>query len=177
MSWLRRLLPGSREQREKDLERELLADLQQEAAEQQDKLGNAVSPDEARVAARRALGNLTRVREDVRAEWRWTSLVDRMGQDLRFALRTARKNPIYTLTAVATLALGIGVNTAVFSVVNTVLLRKPPYTDPDRLIRIRQKFPKLGDAGLGASPAEFIDYRDRARTLASVAGYEHQDSI
>jgi predicted permease len=169
MSWLRRLLlPRSREQREKDLERELLADLEQEAEEQQ----HGLTPEEVKWAARRALGNLTRVREDVRAEWRWTSLLDRLEQDLRFALRTARKNPIYTLTAVATLALGIGVNTAVFSVVHTVLLRKPPYADPDRLVQVRQKFPKLGGGGLGASPAEFLDYRDRTRTLATVAGYE-----
>jgi putative ABC transport system permease protein len=103
--------------------------------------------------------------------WGWTS-VERFGQDLRYALRTARKNPGFTAIAVLTLALGIGVNTAVFSVVNTVLLRKPPYADPDRLVSLHQRFPKQSDLAMGAGPAEYLDYRDRSRAFSSIAGFE-----
>lgn len=74
--------------------------------------------------------------------------------------------------AVLTLALGIGINTAVFSVIDTVLLQKPPLADPDRLVTLQQRFPRLGDIGLGAAPAEYLNYRDRNRVFSSVAGYE-----
>jgi len=101
----------------------------------------------------------------------WFSL-ERAGQDARYALRAARKNPLFAAMAVVTLALGIGVNTAMFSIINTVLLRKPPYTDPERLVTVRQTFPKIGEASLGAAPAEYLDYRDRQRAFSSIAGYE-----
>jgi putative ABC transport system permease protein len=103
-----------------------------------------------------------------------TETVHGIWRDLRYALRTARKNPGFTAIAVLTLGFGIGVNTAVFSVVNAVLLRKPPYLDPDRLVELRQKFPKSGDITIGACPAEYLDYRDRARAFSSIAGYEDE---
>ena len=96
----------------------------------------------------------------------------RFGQDLRFALRTACKNAGFSAISVITLGLGIGVNSAVFSVVNTVLLRRPPYAEPDRLVTLHQRSPKLGDGYLGASPAEYLDYRDRTRAFSAVAGHE-----
>ena len=101
----------------------------------------------------------------------WSS-VERFAQDIRYALRAAKRTPLVAATAVLTLGLGIGVNTAMFSVINTVLLRKPPFTDPERLVTVRQKFPRIGDVTLGAAPAEYLDYRDRQRTFASIAGYE-----
>jgi len=162
MRWWRR------KQREQDLERELRADLDLEAAEQRD---NGLSEAEARYVAQRALGNVTLIKEDTRAMWGWTGM-ERFGQDLRYALRTARREPGFAAVAVLTLALGIGINTAVFSVVNTILLRKPPYVDPDRLITFHQKFPKAGDISLGACPAEYLDYRDRTRAFSAFAGYE-----
>jgi putative ABC transport system permease protein len=103
-----------------------------------------------------------------------STFVEGRYQDVQFALRSTRRNPGFTAVAVLTLALGIGVNTAVFSIVNTVLLRRPPYADPGRLVTLRQKFPKLGEISLGASPAEFLDYRDRARAFSSITGYEDQ---
>ncbi|MBI1790872.1 MAG: ABC transporter permease, partial [Acidobacteria bacterium] len=162
MRWWRR------KERERDLERELRADLDLEAAERREQ---GLSDDEARYAARHAFGNVTLIAEDTRATWGWTWL-ERLGQDLRYALRTARRNPGFAAIAVLTLGLGIGVNTAVFSVVNTVLLRKPPYVEPDRLVTLRQKLPKLGDISMGACPAEYLDYRDRTRAFSSLAGYE-----
>ena len=164
MHWWRR------NQRERDLERELRADLELETAEQQQ---GGLSPGEARYAAQRAFGNTTLIMEDTRAVWGWTWL-ERFGQDLRYAIRTARREPGFATIAVLTFALGIGVNTAVFSVINTVLLRQPPYVKPDRLVTLHQKFPKAGDISLGACPAEYLDYRDRTRAFSSLAGYEDE---
>jgi putative ABC transport system permease protein len=162
MHWWRR------KKRERDLERELLADLDLEAAEL---VENGLSAEEARYAARRAFGNLTLIKEDTRAMWRWT-WVERFYEDLRYALRTARREPGFAAVVVLTLALGIGINTAVFSVTNTVLFRKPQLADPDRLVTLQQKFPKLGDIPLGTAPAEYLDYRDRSRAFSSIVGYE-----
>ena len=95
-----------------------------------------------------------------------------VSQDLRFAVRSARRNPVFTAIAVLTLALGIGVDTAMFSVLDAVLLCELPYEDPGRLVTLRQRFPKIGEIALGTSPAEYLDYRDRTPAFASVAGYE-----
>jgi putative ABC transport system permease protein len=92
--------------------------------------------------------------------------------NLRYAARMLARSRTHTVLAVAMLALGIGVNTAMFSVINAVLLRPSPYREPDRLVSLRQKFPQIGDLWLATSPAEYIDYRDRTRVFSSVAGYE-----
>ena len=93
-------------------------------------------------------------------------------QDIRYAVRVLARSRTHTALAVLMLALGIGVNTAMFSVINTVLLRKAPYREADRLVTLRQKFPQIGDVSLATSPAEYIDYRDRTRAFTSMAGYE-----
>jgi predicted permease len=159
-----------RKQREQDLDRELRTDLDLEAAEQQQ---SGLSEVEARHAAQRAFGNMALIKEDTRATWGWAWL-ERLGQDLRYALRTARREPGFATTAIVTLALAIGINTAVFSVIDTVLFRKPPLADPDRLVTLQQKLPKLGDVALGAAPAEYLDYRNHSRTFSSIAGYENE---
>lgn len=124
MRWFRR------KDREQDLERELRSDLELEAEEQQQERG--LSPEEARYAARRAFGNATLVKEEVRETWGWTSL-EQLGQDLRYSIRTLRESPAFTMIAVGTLALAIGANTAIFSVIESVILRPLPYKDPGRL--------------------------------------------
>jgi hypothetical protein len=124
-----------RKQREHDLDRELRTDLDLEAAEQQQ---NGLSEVEARYAAQRAFGNVALIREDTRAMWGWIWL-ERFGQDLSYALRTARREPGFATIAIVTQGLAIGVNTAVFSVINTVLFRKPPLADPDRLRHVTAK--------------------------------------
>ena len=93
-------------------------------------------------------------------------------QDLRYALRTARRNPGFAAVAVLTLALGIGANTAVFSVVDTVLLRTAPYADPARLVTLHERFPRMSGLPMGVCPGEYVDYRDRTRAFSSIAGYE-----
>src|SRR4051812_29048180 len=93
-------------------------------------------------------------------------------QDIQYALRVLTRSRAHTMLAVLMLALGIGVNTAMFSVIDAVLLRSSPYREPGRLVTLRQKFPQIGDLSLATSPAEYIDYRDRSRVFSSIAGYE-----
>jgi putative ABC transport system permease protein len=92
-------------------------------------------------------------------------------QDVRYALRMIRKNSGYTAVAVAILAVGIGVNTAVFSMVNAVLFRPLPYLEGDRLIVLRQTAHKAGFNDLSFSAQEIADYRRRNRTLSGLVEY------
>ena len=92
-------------------------------------------------------------------------------QDLRYGARILLKQPAFTLVAVITLALGIGANTAIFSLVNSILLRPLPFQDPDRLVRMVQSSPKLGLPTWGVSQADFAAYRDQNRSFESIAIY------
>jgi predicted permease len=129
--------------RDDDLAREIRAHLELEAEE---RTANGEAPDEARYAARRAFGNVTRIREDARAVWTplWT---ERVAQDLRYAVRMLVRSPGFTATAVLTLALGIGANTAIVTVVNTVLLRPLPFPDSDRIVRLVDNVPPPDGSG------------------------------
>jgi putative ABC transport system permease protein len=93
-------------------------------------------------------------------------------QDVRFALRTLRKSPLFTFTVIATLAVGIGANTAIFSFVDVLLLRPLPYSSPDRLVAIWEDFSSRGGpAQEWFTPPDFADVRDRARALDEVSLY------
>ena len=90
-------------------------------------------------------------------------------QDLRYAVRQLRKSPHFTAVAVITLALGIGANTAIFSVIDTVLLRPLPFRDPGRLLWLNGKVPQTDEAGV--SPADFLDYRAANRSFEGIAAF------
>src|SRR5262249_37014525 len=91
-------------------------------------------------------------------------------QDLKYGLRMLRKSPGFTLIALLTLAIGIGANTAIFSVVNTVLLRPLPYKDPDRLVMLWQISSIFG-SHVGASAPEYLDYRERNHVFSRMGAY------
>src|SRR5262249_38168352 len=90
-------------------------------------------PDDARYAAHRAFGNTTLIKELTREMWGWISL-EQLWQDLRYALRAMRRSPAVTAVAVTSLALGIGANSAIFSLIDTVMLRNLPVADPEQLV-------------------------------------------
>jgi putative ABC transport system permease protein len=123
---------------------------------------------EAEGAARRQFGNVTLLKE-VNREMRGFRPVEEFIQDLRYGLRLLMKNPGMTLVIVATLALGIGANTAIFSVVNAVLLRSLPYREPDRLVLI-SRYQSIGEQDL-ATGADFLDWRDQAKSFEQIAAY------
>src|SRR5512146_1914563 len=87
-------------------------------------------------------------------------------QDLRFALRQLRRTPVFTIIAVLTLALGIGANSAIFSVVNAVLLRPLPYKDPERLVLLSERTPRFPI--LSVSYENYRDWRDQSRSFEAV---------
>jgi putative ABC transport system permease protein len=92
-------------------------------------------------------------------------------QDLRYGARILLKQPGFTLVAVLTLAIGIGANTAIFSLVNSILLRPLPFREPDRIVRLIQASPKLGLTTWGVSQADFAAYREQNRSFESIALY------
>ena len=99
--------------------------------------------------------------------------MNKLIQDLKYGTRILLKQPGFTLVAVVTLALGIGANTAIFSLVNSILLRPLPFRDPDRVVRMIQASPKLGLATWGVSQAGFNAYREQNRSFETMAIYNN----
>jgi predicted permease len=128
---------GRRRSKEAELRDELEFHLQQEAGEA---AAAGLAPDQAQWAARRELGNIALLMEDTRAQWGWASL-ERFLQDLRYALRMLRKNPGFAAAVVLSLALGIGANTAIFSLLDAVVTRSLPVPAPQRLVQFTNTLP------------------------------------
>jgi predicted permease len=140
--------------------------------------GRGMSRDEARRAVLSRFGDLERVKADMkqlgkrrdlrmeRKEW-WGETL----RDVRYGLRQLRRAPVFTVIAVVTLALGIGANTAVFSVLNGVLLRPLPYAAPERLVTVTSAFPTMDFDRFWVSPPEYFELREWNQAFQDVGGY------
>src|SRR5262245_51055409 len=157
----------SRRRREEDLDRELNTHLELEA-EQLRESGMPVAESER--AARRALGNITYTKEEVRRMWGWTRL-EAVIQDFRFAGRGLRKSPGFALTAVLTLALAIGAGTAVFTVVDSVILKPLGYHDSDRLVVVWEHIRSLGGGPVWPNPRHVDIWSKRTSAFAGLSTY------
>jgi putative ABC transport system permease protein len=134
---------------------------------------------EAARAARRQFGNVTLLQETHR-EMRGIRLVETFVQDLRYGLRMLRRNPGFTFVAVLTLALGIGANTAIFSIVKSVLIRPLPFAQPDRLMQARylqQPGIPQGDHLSWIARRDLVDWRTRSRSFERIGGYWYASLI
>ena len=136
--------------------------------ETQDNIERGMSPEEARYAAVRKFGNVTRVKEETRAVWSFVWL-EQLWQDIRYALRMLCKSPGFAAIAILTLALGIGANTSLFSVVNGVLLNPLPYPYSNQVVSAANWFPGFGEGSI--SYPDFLDWARLNHTFSSLAAY------
>ena len=165
--WRKLLYYLNRERFDQELDDEMRFHLEMKA---QEYLAGGMEEKEAWSAARRQFGNETRLQEISREMWGF-GFIETLFQDLRYGARVLTKHKGFTVVAVLTLALGIGANTAIFSVVNAVLLKPLPFPNSERLVTIRRVDPRGGNVlGLNSYP-NFTDYRDRAQGLQHVAAY------
>ena len=161
MSWL----PHSfRPRRFADLSAELRSHLEEKI---DDLVSQGIPRDEAEAQARREFGNLTLTERDSRDVWRWPRL-ENVVLDARYALRSFRKAPGFAAIAILTLALGIGANTAIFTVINSVLLRDLPFPRGSRLLYVSTRSTMFDFPNLGLSLPDVADLRSSSSTLEQV---------
>jgi putative ABC transport system permease protein len=156
-----------------DIDDELRFHIEQRTAEN---IAAGMTAEEAAREGRKRFGNLQSVREECR-ELHGVSFGETAWRDIRFAIRQLRRNPGFTIVAVLTLALGIGANTAIFSVVNSVLLRPLPYREPGRLVRVYSEFPGFPNGGLRRFPISAPEYLELRRETKSWESLEAWASV
>src|ERR1700719_4086024 len=171
MKWLKQLFSRRR------IYGDLSEEIQQHIEEMIEELvAGGMSRKEATAAARREFGNVTLTEEESQNVWRWPS-VEELLADVRYGLRALRHNPMFTTVALLTIAIGIGANTAVFSVVNSVLLKPLNYPNPAQLVSLHQiapGAPGLADfeSGLHLSPSMYFTYAEHNRAFQSLGVWD-----
>src|SRR5262245_26736532 len=136
----------------------------------EENVSSGMPPEEARRAARRMIGGIAQWKEECR-DMRRVNFVEDLVQDIRYTLRSLAKSPGFTAVVVATLALGIGANTAIFTIVHAVLLRPLDYPKPDQLICLTAESPAIGAAGNALSAPEYTEFRRMNQSFATVGAY------
>ena len=166
MNWFRQLFTRNR------IYSDLSEEIEQHLAEKVDALmASGMSRQQAEYTARREFGNVTRVNEQGREIWMWTR-IERLLADVGFAARKLRKSPGFTITAILTLALGIGANVVVFSVLNGLILRPLDVPQPENLFQVVHGKGKMD--WTSQSYRDYLDYRDRDSSFTGLMAYQVQ---
>ena len=147
-----------------DLDEEIRGHLEMAARE---RIERGQATDDAERAARREFGNVGLIKEVTREMWGWAAL-ERLAQDVRYGVRLLRRSPGFTFVAVVSLALGIGANTTIFTLLNAVLVRPLPYPDPDRLTILFERVVQK-DQDVSVHPFNFVEWQPRARSFDALA--------
>ena len=157
--------------KKRELERDLAREIQNHIdLEKEDRLAGGASSEEAHYAAARALGNQSRIKEDMRTVWTWTTL-ESMMRDVRFAVRLLLKSPGFAAVAILTLALGIGANTAIFTVVNALMLKPLPYKDASRIVVLSTIFQRSNSDRGAVSYPDIQDWKAQDALFDAVAAF------
>ena len=172
MSWLKRLF--SRRGRYDDLAVSIQEHIEERTEELVD---GGMTRDDAARAARREFGNVTQITERSREAWQWPTL-ESIWADIRFTLHQLRKSPGFAVTAILTLALGVGANTAIFSVVKAVLLSSLPYKDPGRLVTVWTANAAGDDKPHPSTAADFAIWKQRSSVFEDLApSYDNERTL
>jgi predicted permease len=156
-----------RDRLDEELRTELDAHLQMEV---QGNVDRGMTEADALEVARRHFGNRTRIHESSREAWMFNWL-EALMQDVRYGLRILRRSPGFTLTAVSVITLGIGANTAAFTLLDYVLLRPLPFANPDRLVMLYETQPANGIPRIQTSPQNFLDWRSMSHSFEAMGAY------
>jgi len=159
--------PRDRDPRDDELDAEIQSHLDMDARE---RMARGESRKDAEDAARKEFGNVGIVKEVTRDTWGGGGF-EQVWREVRYAARTLLRSPGFAAVAILTLALGIGANTAIFSVVDGVILRPLAYPHSDRLVLITSQFPRLGFDQFPLDAAEFLEFRERNRSFSDVGAY------
>ena len=162
-----------RDRAERDLHDELETFVEMAAADQ---VRDGAAPAEARRSAVLHLGGVEQAKERVRSA-RHGAWLDEVGRDLRYGIRTLRRSPVFTAVALLTLALGIGANTAIFSILRSVILRPLGYPAPEQLMRLTAYSPAGPLQGFRLSTPEYLEFREMTRSFADVGAFSVGDGV
>lgn len=168
--WYRLTASFRRRRLERDLEDEVAFHL---AMRQASLSANGAASDAARLAARRRFGNPAVLKEQMRDMWTFPSF-ESIVQDIRYALRSLRRSPGFAATAIAALAIGIGGNTAIFSLVDALRARALPFEDPARLVQLSGNVLRAKIERRGASYPDYLDWRAQSRSFEDMAAFDGQ---